>query len=310
VALLSIGATAPRAEGLDSRIPVQPGGLLQIDLDLGEEGRADRVSLDVRSHEADEVYATADLSGLGASSVTFRVEPDDNGVRLYGRSGGLMSWLFGGPGVVVRVWVPRSFSIDARSSSGPIRIEDVVGKIRVRTTEASIEVRGIEGSVSARTDSGDVSVIEVQGEVSVRASEGSIELSWISGTSRVLTGEGDITARHVDGAMDLRTDSGEISLRDVRGDTHARTEVGAVYASFAAAPEGVLETQRGSVEVVFPSHAGTALEARSGHGSVVILDGIDANGQRGEDFFVGEVNGGGPSLHIYTARGNVRVGQR
>lgn len=310
VILLAVGATAPRAQGLDSRLPVQPGGLLQVDLDLGEEGRAGRVSLDVRSHEADEVYATAELSGLGSSSVKFRIEPDENGVRLYGRSGGLMSWLLGGPGVVVRVFVPRSFSIDARSSSGPIAIEDVAGEIRARTTAASIEVRGVEGRVNARTDTGSVSLTEVRGDVTVRASEGDIELSWISGTSRVLTGAGDISARHIDGTMELRTDSGEIGLRDVRGDTRAHTEVGAVYASFAGAPQGNLETQRGSVEVVFPGHAGVALEARSGYGSVVILDSLEASGEQGDDYFVGKVNGGGPPLSIYTARGNVRVGQR
>jgi len=312
-ACLALAATWPGgagAEGLDRRIPVEPGGLLQVDLDLGEEVRADRVSLDVRSHEADEIYATADLSGLGASSVLFRVEQDERGVRLYGRSGGLMSWLFGGPGLTVRIWVPRNFSIDVRNASGPIRIEDLTGEVRARTTDAALEVRGVEGSLRLRSGGGTISAAEIRGDVAVRASAGSVELAWITGDVRARSDGGDIRARHVDGALELRTDSGEVSLRDVRGVADVRTERGAVYASFSGAPEGRLETQRGSIEVVLPEHSGAALEARSGRGSVEILGGIDARGDAAAAHFIGTVNGGGKPLHLYTAHGNVLVGRR
>jgi len=139
--LASVPAGRAGAENLDRRIPVRPEGLLQVDLDLGDEVRPDRVSLEVRSHDADEVWVVAELSGLGDSSVKFRVEHDEETVRLYARSGGVMSWLFGGPGVTVNIWVPRDFSLDLRSASGPIRVEDVHGEIRARTTDAGIEVR-------------------------------------------------------------------------------------------------------------------------------------------------------------------------
>ena len=310
LALASAWAGCARAEGLDQRIPVEPGGLLQVDLDLGEEVRADRVSLDVRSHEADEIYATADLSGLGVSSVLFRVEQDERGVRLYGRSGGLMSWLFGGPGLTVRIWVPRNFSIDARNASGPIRIEDVTGEVRARTTDAALEVRAVEGSLRLYTGGGSVTAAEIRGDVAIRVGTGSVELAWITGDVRARSGGGDIRVRHVEGALELRTDSGEIALRDVRGVTDVRTERGAVYASFSGAPQGRLETQRGSIEVVLPEHAGAALEARSGRGSVEILDGINANGDAAAAHFVGTVNGGGKPLHLYTAHGNVLGGRR
>ncbi len=310
LALLVLVPVTGSAQGLDQRIPMQPGALLQVDLDLGEEVRSERVSLDIRSHEADEIYAVADLSGLGASSVTFRVEQDEKGVRVYGRSGGLMSWLFGGPGVAVRIWVPRECSIDARNASGPIRIEDVAGKIRARTSDAAIEVRSVEGSLNLRTGTGSVTAAEVRGDVAVRASSGSVTLSWITGEVHVRTGGGDIRARHVDGSLELRSDGGEIGIRDLRGHADAKTERGAVYASFAGPPEGRLETQRGSIEVVFPGHVGVTLEARSRRGNVLILDDLNANGTAAADHFVGSINGGGPSLYLYTARGNVLVGRR
>ena len=304
-AVLVSGPPGPAgAEDLDRRIPVRPAGLLQVDLDLGDEVRPERVSLEVRSHDADEVWIVAGLSGLGESSVKFRVEDDGQTVRLYARSGGVMSWLFGGPGVTVNIWVPREFSLDLRCSSGPIRIEDVHGEIRARTTDAAIEVRAAEGRLKLRTRSGAVQVVEVLGSVEVKSTGGSVELAWITGDVHVRTGEGDIHTRHVAGVSELRTGTGEIEIREARGSTLAKTEQGAIYASFAGAPSGRLETRRGSVVVAFPSHTGVALDARTRHGVVEVDE-----KPRGSEF-VGAVNGGGEPLVIYTARGSIRVGRR
>ena len=311
IALVSIVVLMPAqvlAEDLDRRIAVQPGGRLQVDLDLGDENRSERVSLEVRSHDADEVWAVADLSGLGASSVKFRLDHDERGVvRLYGRAGGLMSWLFGGPGVHVRVWIPQDFSVDLRCPSGPIQIEEVNGEIRARTQDAPIEVRGVEGSVHLRTQAGAVRVTEVVGDVTVRTAGGSVELSWVTGDVEARTGRGNIAVRHVVGQMDLRTDAGEIGLREVRGLADAKTERGAVYVSFAGPPSGRLETRRGSVEVVFPARFGARLEARTRNGTVEVDAGFGADGKRGPDHFIGDINGGGDPLHLYTARGTIRV---
>ncbi len=298
-------ASAPEpAEALDRRIRVQPEGNLQVDLDLGEEVRAERVSLEVRSHDADEVWVVAELSGLGESSVKFRVENDENNVRLYARSGGVMSWLFGGPGVTVNIWVPRRFSLDLRSSSGPIRVEDVSGEIRIRTTDGLIEVRATTGELDLHTGSGEVGVVEMLGDVEVKSASGSVDLAWITGNVRVRTGGGDIRTRHVAGRSELRTGDGEIEIREASGEMYAKTEQGAIYVSFASAPSGRLETRRGSVVVAFPGHLGVSLDARTRNGTVE----VDEKRTVGE--FVGNVNGGGQPLEIYTARGSIRVGRR
>jgi len=314
VAVLSVFAVIPaqvRAEDLDRRIAVSPGGHLQVDLDMGEETRSGRVSLEVRSHNADEVWAVADLSGLGASSVKFRLDHDERGVvRLYGRAGGLMSWLFGGPGVSVRVWVPPEFSLDLRCPSGPIRIEDVNGEVRARTQDASIEVRAVDGNLRLRTRGGTVAVTEVVGDVVVRTSEGSLELRWVTGDIEARTDRGDIEARHIDGRVDLRTDAGEISLHEVRGMAEAKTERGAVFASFTGPPWGRLETRRGSVEVIFPARFGVQLDARSRNGTVEVDAGAERHRKGKRDHFIGALNGGGKPLHVYTARGSIRVHPR
>jgi hypothetical protein len=309
-ALLVLVPMTAAAEELDRRIAVAPGGRLQVDLDFGEETRWERVSLEVRSHEADEVWAVADLSGLGSSTVTFRIEHEDSVVRLYGRARGVLSWLLGGPGVQVRVWVPREFSVDLRCTSGPIRVEEIHGTIRARTTDAAIEVHGAEGELNLRSDTGAISVVEVEGDVTVRTTQAPIELSWVTGSVEARAGSGDIRARHIDGRLALRTDSGEIGIRDLRGSAEAKTERGAIYASFAGAPAGILETRRGSVEVVFPGHFGTRLDATARRGSVEVDPGLALDGKQEAEHAAGSLNGGGAPLHIYTAHGSVHVARR
>ena len=304
LAVVTAGASAARGEDLDRRIPVQPRGLLLVDLDLGEEVRAERVSLEVRSHDADEVWVVADLAGFSDSAVKFRLESDEKTVRLYAHSGGWLGRLFGGPGVSVRIWVPRDFSLDLRCESGPISIEDINGDIRARTTDAGIDVRATEGLLKLRTRSGRIHVVETIGDVEVKSTEGSVEISWVTGSVDVRTGRGDIQTRHINGDSNLRTGSGEIEIREANGITLAKTEQGAIYASYAGDPEGRLETRRGSVVVAMPRDAGVALEASTRRGYVEIDD-----EQHGKEYS-GKMNGGGSPLHIYTARGTIRVGRR
>ncbi len=306
-ALLACGAGA---NDLEERIPVRPGGLLEVDLYMGEGLRPDKGSLEVTSHDANEVRIVADASGWGASGVNFRVEHDASTVRLYGRVTGALSWLFGGPQLAVRVWVPREFSLDLRTSAGPVRIDDVNGRIRARAADAPIEVSTAAGSLRLRTNRGDVRVSEVEGDVDVRASAGSLELSWITGDVAARTGQGQIVADHVSGSLTLASGDGGIEIREVEGPATAKTERGGILASFVGAPAGELETSRGSVRVVVPAAAGAELEAVSRRGSVELAPGLPLDGTRDEAHVVGKLGSGGAPLRLYTARGSVHLSRR
>ncbi len=307
---LAFAVGCSRAQALDERVPAQPGGLLAVDLDLGDEGGWERVSLEVRSHDADEVWAVADVAGLGTSSVSFRLERDERGLRLYGSAGGLLSWIFGGPVVTVRIFVPRAFSADLRCGSGPIRVEDLTGSVRARTRDSAIEVRAVDGSLELRSAGGAISASEVRGDVAARTSGGPIELRWISGDVAVRSDAGNVSLGHVSGSVDVRADAGEILLADVGGPVEVKVEQGAISASFIGAPAGLLETRSGSVEVLVPALADAGLDLRSARGSVEVAPGLVARGERAGDRFVGQLNGGGAPLRVFTARGSVRLAAR
>lgn len=309
VIALSALSLACQGAALEEQVPAEPGGLLEVDLYMGEGLRPDQGWLEVRSHDAAEVRIDADATGWGASGVSFRLEHRDGVVRLYGRVSGAVSWLFGGPQMAVQVWVPREYSVDLRTSAGPIRVDDVHGRIRVRAGDDSVEVTAAQGDVRLRAGSGDVRVSEVEGDVDVRLTDGAIALSWVSGDVEARTGSGSIEAQHVSGTLTAATGHGEIELRALEGRCSARTERGHVFASFDGAPEGQLETTRGDVRIELDGGVGAQLDALSRDGEVD-LGGLRWSGERREGSAQGRLGPGGAPLRLYTARGNVKVRSR
>jgi Toastrack DUF4097 len=302
-------APTPGREDLDERFPVAPGGRLEVDLNYGEGLRPDPGSLEVTSHDADEVRLVTATSGWGGWGVQLRAEPTPGGVRLLGRVAGVASWLFGGPNVQVRVWVPREYAVDLRTSAGPIRVEEVSGPVRARTRGADVELVGIRGPVRVRVEDGSVRATEMQGDVELKTTSGTIEASWVEGTLEGRTGGGRIEVRHLSGSCRLRSEGGAIEIADASGRVEARTERGRIVASFEARPSGVLESRGGDVEVQIPAEASLRLEALSKHGSVE-LSGLDVQGEQAADRVSGVLNGAGPLLRLLTSRGGIRVGAR
>lgn len=297
------------ADDLEDTLAVAPGELLEVDLYMGEGLRPDQGSLEIMSHDAEQVRVVATASGWGASGVSYRLERGEGTVRLLGRVTGSVSWLFGGPQLTVRIWVPRQFSLDLRASAGPIRVDDVAGRIRARGAEA-IEVNAGSGPIRLRTSDGDVRVSETEGEVDVRTSEGDIELSWISGQVEARTGAGEIRADHASGTLVLTSGGGSIEIRELDGRAEARTERGSIFASFVGAPAGEFETSRGSVRVVVPEDAGADLEMTSRRGSVELAPGLPLDGSRNEAHVLGKLGGGGALLRLFTARGGAQLSRR
>jgi hypothetical protein len=307
-----IGAWLAPAAALafDEAIPVEPGGSLAVDVDLGEGLRPDPGFLELASHDVDEIRVVGDADGWASWAVSFTLDAGGPTVRLDVRVEGATSWMFGGPRVRVRVWVPRDFSVDIRSKSGPVRIQDIGGRVRARARDAGVEIRGVSGPVKLRVVNGPVEIEEITGDLEVTSSDGSIQIAWVTGDVEARTTAGEIEMSHIDGEVTAKTLGGSIELAQVRGPVVARTEHGSVRASFSSAPAGSLETERGSVDVVIPTDSATDLDAHATRGSVVVDSAIGLNGEEAENQVVGSINGGGELLLLRTSRGRIHVGRR
>ena len=296
---------------VDERIPLEPGGLLEVDLDYGVGLRPDPGFLEVSAHDLDEVRILGEASGWGSADVVFRVdtsgESSARSVRLVGGVRGASAWLFGGPQVRVRIRVPRESALDLRCSAGPIRVEDIRGPVRARTGNASIEVSGVEGPVKLRTNQGAIRVSDSVGSVRVKASEGDIDLRWVRGDVEARTGGGSVRAAHITGRFQVRTDDGDVEIDGAGGPVEVKTERGNVVVRFDVEPQGSIETRNGSLDIAIPVAFGAELRAESRRGSVEFGNGIAFEGLRDTASATGRVGAGGLPLRLYTARGTVRV---
>jgi len=299
-----------RAKPFEDAVAVSPGGVVELDVDFGEGLRPDPGFIELAAHDADEVRVRVESSGWGSWAVESSLEERGQKTRISVRVGGATSWMFGGPSLRIFAWVPRGSSVDVRSNGLPLRIEEIQGSVRARTRDAGIELRGVEGPARLRAVNGEIQVEELSGDLEVTSTNGAIQVRWVGGNVEARTSDGSIVMQHVDGQITAKTLNGEIELSEIRGPVVARTERGSVVARFSGPPAGSLETERGSVDVVIPKESAAEIDARSTRGSVHIASGIALNGDVGEQYARGRINGGGALLVLRTSRGQVRLGWR
>lgn len=296
---------------LDRRLPAQPGGRLSIDMQLGWGLAFDKGSLTISSHDADEVRVVVDTSGWGEYAVDIDIEEVANGVRVEGRVDGLLHWLFGGPTVDLRVWVPIDYSVDARiedgplviedlkgpvearvegdrlivrrtegglrlvAKGGPISVEDVEGSLDLESQDSDVDVSGARGSLRVRSGRGRVEISSATGRVDVETSSGRIEVERVDGDARLVSDSGGIEIDGMKGDLEVRTGRGRIQVEELEGRVLARSGRGGIEVRFASDPAGVVETQRGSIDIEVPRGSGFDLEASTGRGSIELDSDLD-----------------------------------
>jgi putative adhesin len=267
-------------EFMEEAVPVPPGGTLYVESSRG--------SVDVRSHDADEVRVEAEARGRNAEHVIFTLETSGDDARFEVRTEGWLTNLFGGPEVRVRLWVPRSYSLALRTSGGDAHVD------------------GVRGHVDLMTSGGDVWLSHTVGQVGLATSGGSVELEHLDGAVRARTSGGHTTLREVFGDVDVRSSGGDLTIDGVDGAVEARLAGGKTSIVFLGDPEGEIRTSGGAVEVLVREEASFDLDARANGGKVKVDLPLDrersdrsrVSGRRGEK---------GPRLKLRTNGGDIRV---
>jgi hypothetical protein len=278
--LLLAFAPAVAAKDFEDRIAAKPGGRLRVDLKGG--------SVEVESHGDNEVRVDANVRGVGSRAMDFDLEGDGVDVEF---TADVRAWasVFGGPQVRVRLRVPERYDIDISTGGGDVDLQEIQGEVTARTSGGSIEVDEIEGPVFLWTSGGSIDAKEIRGNLEARTSGGGIRAAEVTGSVEAHTSGGPIKVTDVQGAVDLHTSGGEIAVR------------------FTDAPEGVLETSGGGIEVDFPEDVGASLDAKTSGGRVEVEHGVEVRGSRDPQHVVGEINGGGRTLRLRTSGGDIRV---
>jgi Toastrack DUF4097 len=287
------------ANEIDETIPVIPGGTLFIDLQRG--------TVDVRSHDANEVRIEARATGWAAWSFEFDLTCAENGVRLTGQTFGWGMWPFGGARVTVRAWVPRDYSVDVRTHGGRVQLADLTGRTFAETSGGAVELASAEGPVSLRTSGGPIRAERVHGDLRVETSGGRIGVVDVIGNVHAATSGGSIEIARVTGRIDAHTSGGRVDVREAASHVEVVTSGGPIFASFCGEPSGSLETSGGTIEAWLPGHSRCQLEARTSGGRVIVDEALRIQGKIEPRHVTGAINSGGAPLRLSTSGGSVVV---
>ena len=269
-------------EWLEETLPVEPGGTLFV--------RTVRGTVDVRSHDGNEVRVEAEARGRRAEQVRFLLDQSGNDVRFEVRVEGWLTGLFGPLDVRVRLWVPRRYSLVLRASGGDVRVD------------------GITGDVTLKASGGDAAVTRTVGPIDLSCSGGNLEVVHVDGDVRVKASGGNIALRDIFGDVAARSSGGELSIDGVDGSVDLRASGGSTSVIFLGDPEGEIRGSGGSIEVLFREDARCELDARSSGGDIDLDVQLDTLREHSPHRVNGALGKGGPKLKVRSSGGGIRVG--
>ncbi|MEV4221218.1 DUF4097 family beta strand repeat-containing protein [Nonomuraea sp. NPDC049725] len=113
-----------------------------------------------------------------------------------------------------QILVPQHVSVDARTASGFLAVDDIAGDVRVATVSGAVRLDDLPGKVHARSGSGSVRGDSLRSEqVDVEVSSGDLDLSFMTQPSEVraiVKTSGNIDMELPPGAYDLTTSAPQV----------------------------------------------------------------------------------------------------
>lgn len=168
-----------------------------------------------------------------------------------------------------------------------------------------------EANLNLHSGDGHIRVNGVVGQQQIETSDGSIEVSDLRGTIRLHSGDGHIEATGLDGSLDASTNDGHLRVRGRFDGLRLETGDGSVSADVLPgsklASNWSIHTGDGSVTVRLSDGISADLEAHTGDGSISSQLPLMVSGMLGRKDLRGKLGGGGPTLQIRTGDGSIRL---
>jgi hypothetical protein len=300
LALAAVPSKAAIERVVEKTFTVQPGGTLQV----GTSGGSIRIqsaavsTVTVVAHEEVRADSDAEADSL-LQKLTLAIDQTGNDVSAnaqYEKSPVGFHWNWPPVRVDFVVTVPMNYNADLKTSGG------------------NITVSNLGGNVHARTSGGNLTLGKISGDVDCGTSGGNVTLEEGRSTVRLASSGGSISVGHAVGPTELRTSGGNLRIDLAEGTLNARTSGGNIRATFKGALKGDcdLDTSGGQVRAVVDANAAFKLDASTSGGSVDargLTITLDAGHYR-RGSLAGEVNGGGPLLHLRSSGGNITIETR
>lgn len=253
-------------------------------------------AIEVHSWDRNEVEVEIEKRAMEQALIDqMKVEAAQEGdtitVRVTGPAGtefrGVTLGVHVSPTSRLRVSVPRSVYLEARSGDGSIRAEGLDGQVVLTTADGRVTASQITGDLKIRSGDGAIRLERVSGTLDLETEDGSIAFDAKPTVLRAKTGDGSIRGEiDFDAVM---ADNWEIETRD--GSVTLRLPT-----SFNAELDA--ETRDGSVRASHP-RIESGDERREGEGS-------DERRERRRSLRT-KMGEGGKTLRVRTGDGTIRI---
>lgn len=198
---------------LERTVPAEDISRLTVHAGSGElriEGHADLDEIVVvgRACASDEAYL---------EELTVSAEARDGGVTLETHYPDRRGWGSGRASIDLVVLVPAGLAVDVDDSSGGMVVEGT-GPLRIDDSSGAIRIADVRGSVVIDDSSGGIEVRSVEGGLTLDDGSGGIDVRAVTGTVRIRDGSGSIEVVQAGADVIVESDgSGSIGVRDVAG---------------------------------------------------------------------------------------------
>jgi DUF4097 and DUF4098 domain-containing protein YvlB len=229
-------------------------------------------------------------------------------------------------------------SVRAETGGDNIEIGTVNGDVHLETGGGKITINNAKGKVNAETGGGSILLVSGAQNATLEAGGGNIEVRQCGGPLKVSTGGGNIELGDIAGPVEIETGGGSIRLTSAKGavraetgagrielngvpSAKAETGAGAIVVRFIHANGGAtdssLETSAGDIIVYLASDVAVSVRASidlaNGHAIHSDFSDIRVSSEGGDwpgpktMTAEGNLNGGGPTLKVRTATGNIQI---
>jgi len=274
--LLAAGASAADERDDARTWSVDPDVRVDIEIIAGD--------IEIEAWQRNEIRVRA--QGGGRASIGIEASPDWISIQAPGPRG----WLGGAGEVDLRIELPEGSRVRAKSINGSIDVKGVRGSVTAHATNGDIEVEGAPREATLETLSSNIQLKGRAGRVAARSVSGSIQLEGVSEEVEATTMSGRI---RVEG-----DDIERAELRSMAGDIE-------IEASLAPRARIYAKTFSGQVRLRLPEDTSARfdVETFSGgiHSEFVGRIGGDA---RGDDW---SPHGPGQRIRFVVGEGDARI---
>ena len=238
-------------------------------------------AIEVRTWEQPEVLVEIEKRALDKDligEIEVRTEQDGNQITVEVRiKSGSSGWGLH-RSARLKVSLPASSDVIAKTGDGAIDVERVSGRIDLRSGDGAIRGQELSGDVTARTGDGSIRLDRIDGRLDLDTGDGSVVAAGTFTRLRVRSG---------DGSVRIHVEPGSTALEDwdvVTGD--------------------------GPVTVDLPESFDADLDARTGDGHVSVSGRILSQTTESTRRAIrGRLGEGGHAFHLRSGDGSIRVGR-